>query len=281
MNVERAENGQAAEAEERVRINKALAAAGVCSRRAADVLVEKGAVTVNGEVVRLPGTLVDLRKDDLAVHGKPVWTRTERRAGHVYLAMHKPVRVVTTTRDPQGRKTVLDLLPQRFRNRRVFPVGRLDFFSSGLLLLTTDGDLCQRLTHPSHELPKTYRLRVRGHVGEAELAAMRGGMTLAEGERLAPVEVRVLERNGEVEMEMVLRQGINRQIRRMCRDLGLTVLRLARTEQGPIDLGALPQGKVRPLTGQEVAALRAAAGIEEKRARQAARPRRPERAKAS
>ncbi len=244
-----------------VRINKALAMAGVCSRRAADDLVAAGRVTVNGALAEA-GAKVDPARDTVAVDGKPVAVPSPEGADHVYLVLHKPIETVTTVSDPQGRPTVLDLLPQKYKNVRVFPVGRLDFYSQGLLLLTTDGDLANRLMHPRWHLPKVYDLTVRGEVDEAVLAAVRKGMTLAEGERLAPVKVRARpEGPGLWGLEMTLTQGVNRQIRRMCRDLGLTVLRLSRTAQGPIRLGDLPPGQARELTKAEVAALRKAVGL--------------------
>jgi 23S rRNA pseudouridine2605 synthase len=158
---------------------------------------------------------------------------------------------------------VLDLLPDELVRARPVPVGRLDFFSEGLLLLTTDGDLTHRLTHPSHHMPKVYHLLVRGPVGPEKLEAMREGMTLAEGEQLAPVEAKVLEsKDNKTLLELVLVQGVNRQIRRMCRDLDLTVLRLSRVAQGPLRLGELPSGKWRRLHSDEVLALRRAVGLD-------------------
>lgn len=244
-----------------IRINKALAQAGVCSRRGADDLVAAGRVTVNGEPAQA-GTKVDPARDTVAVDGRPVAIRAPEAVPHVYLALHKPIETVTTASDPQGRPTVLDLLPRKYKDARVFPVGRLDFYSQGLLLLTTDGELANRLMHPRWHLPKVYDLTVRGHVTDEVLAAMRKGMTLAEGETLAPVDVRARpEGPGLWGLEMTLIQGLNRQIRRMCRDLGLTVLRLARTSQGPVRLGDLPPGKCRELTPGEVSALQKAVGL--------------------
>ncbi|GAB6057007.1 pseudouridine synthase [Desulfonatronum parangueonense] len=222
---------------------------------------------VNGEVTRTPGIRIDPSRDRVRVHGKdiPLIPREQREL--LYLAMHKPPDVVTTAHDPQGRKTVMDLLSPEIRRWRPFPVGRLDRLSEGLLLLTTDGEITLRMTHPRWEHPKTYHVRVRGHVTRAKLETMRGGMRLAEGERLAPVDVRVIgndgksyRRNGHhseggVILEMTLRQGVNRQIRRMCRDLRLHVLHLRRLSQGPIQLGDLPSGACRSLTASEINAL--------------------------
>lgn len=250
-----------------VRINKALADAGVCSRRKADELIAAGLVRVNGTPVTSPGMQV-APNDSLEVEGKPV---PRGEAGSCYLLLNKPIRVLCTVSDPEGRQTVLDLLPSRWKSRRVYPAGRLDFFSEGLVLLTDDGPLTNRMIHPRHHMPRVYRVLVRGDVPDRALDTMRRGMTLAEGERLAPVEVRRIPgtrhdvsgsggagQSGTL-LEMTLHQGLNRQIRRMCRDLGLTVLRLVRISQGPLQLGVLRPGEVRELTPAEVSALQRAA----------------------
>lgn len=258
---------------EAVRINKALADAGVCSRRKADELVAAGLVRVNGETVVSPGLRVRPARDVIEVRGKPL-PRQDRRREPCRLLLHKPAAVVSTVRDPQGRPTVLDFVPAVWKDHRLYPAGRLDFFSEGLLLLTDDGELTYRLTHPSREagphLERVYHVLARGRVTEEALRAMRGGMTLAEGDALAPVEARLLPSSpylpiprgriaaGNALLELRLRQGLNRQIRRMCRDLDLTVLRLMRVAQGPLRLDGLPPGKARPLTAEEVAALRRA-----------------------
>ena len=243
-----------------VRINKALAQAGVCSRRAADELVAAGRVLVNG-IPATPGMAVDPARDRVAVDGRElglVPSGTDR----LVLMLHKPVRTVTTARNPEGRPTVFDLLPATYRGRRLVHVGRLDFFSEGLLLLTDDGELCNRLTHPSHHLPRVYEVTLRGPVPDKALDAMRAGMTLAEGERLAPAQAEILrtDARGAV-LRLVLGQGLNRQIRRMCRDLGLTVLKLVRVALGPLELGSLKPGEARPLTDRELTALRQAVGL--------------------
>lgn len=253
-----------------MRINKAMASAGVCSRRHADELVLLGRVQVNGVIVREPGLQL-FSGDRLVVDGKPIAFEMDG-AGHTYLMLNKPVEVVSTVRDPEGRRTVIDFLPPAYAGKRLFPVGRLDFFSEGLILLTDDGALTQRLTHPSHHLPKYYEVLVREAPDAEALRRMREGMTLAEGEKLAPVEVRRLEapeslfdldgRRGRGELlAMTLHQGVNRQIRRMCRDLGLTILRLRRVGQGPLKLGRLPSGDCRELEDKEIEALRKAVGL--------------------
>ena len=246
--------------EEFVRLNKVLASAGVCSRRKADEYIQAGRVTVNGQVADTPGVKVVPGKDRVAVDGEPIGAPETKR--QEYLLLHKPVEVVTTAKDPQGRRCVLDLLPRDLRAKRVFPVGRLDFYSEGLLLLTTDGELTHRLTHPSHHLPKVYHVAVRPAPSQKQLDTMRRGMRLAEGETLAPVTVDILREKGNtVWLEMTLIQGVNRQIRRMCRDLGLNIVKLRRVRQGPVALGDLPPGKWRRLSGKEVAALKKAVGL--------------------
>lgn len=243
-----------------VRLNKFLAEAGIASRRGADALIQAGRVTVNGAVQREPGTRVAPGRDQVAFDGSPV--ACAQGAAAVYVMLHKPVHTVTTVRDPQGRKTVLDLLPEDLRAQRLFPVGRLDYMSEGLLLLTNDGEVTLRLTHPSHEHPKRYEVLVREAVPETSLQAMRTGMRLREGERLAPVDVQAsTERNGATMLRMTLRQGVNRQIRRMCRDLGLTILRLRRTDLGPLKLGGLASGKWRHLSAGEILQLKASLGM--------------------
>lgn len=241
------------------RLNKALADAGVCSRRAADDLIRSGAVCVNGAVVLELGLRVDPLNDAITVNGTPL-PRTESGQA-VYIMLHKPIQVVSTVRDPEGRATVLELLPDAYRGKRLYPVGRLDFFSEGLLLLTNDGELANRLTHPRYHLPKVYDVLLRQMPSQRDLAILRQGMTLREGERLAPVDAFIIP-GDRPRLRLTLRQGVNRQIRRMCRDLGLTILRLTRILLGPLQLGDLPKGKCRHLHKEEVAALKKAVGLQ-------------------
>jgi 23S rRNA pseudouridine2605 synthase len=246
-----------------VRLNKAIAMSGLCSRRKAEDYIRKGEVMVNNKTILELGTMVDPSRDRISVRGTLLHMPTATGEEHVYLVLNKPVRTVTTARDPQGRTTVLDLLPPALRKKRVFPVGRLDYFSEGLLLLTSDGDLTQRLTHPGYEHPKTYEVLVRGEVAHEILSTMSEGMTLAEGERLAPVRARIVKRQGRNRtlLELVLRQGVNRQIRRMCRDFGLDILSLKRVAQGPVRLRGVAPGKVRELTPDELRELRKSVGL--------------------
>lgn len=239
-----------------VRLNKAIAQAGICSRRAADQLILDGAVRVNDVLVDAPGMRIDPDKDRISVNGRPLTRPAARTEEPLYLAMYKPAGTVTTASDPQGRQTVLDLLPPRLRGRRPVPVGRLDLLSEGLLLLTTDGDLTLRLTHPRYDHAKFYQVWVRGRISHEKLETMASGMRLAEGDLLAPVQVRVLRREPpETILEMVLRQGVNRQIRRMCRDLKLHVARLIRVQHGPVRLGDLAPGAWRFVSADELRML--------------------------
>lgn len=240
-----------------VRLNKAIAAAGLCSRRKADELILAGQVQVNGTLEENPARHV-LPGDRIAVNGRELAGAQE----YCYLLLHKPVQTVCTVNDPEGRPTVMAYLPPEARHLRLYPVGRLDYFSEGLLLLTNDGELAQRLTHPRHHQPKTYEVLIRGSVPETALAVMRRGMRLDEGQALLPVDVEAkTAENGNTLLRMVLRQGVNRQIRRMCRDLGLTILRLRRVAQGPLALGNLKPGAARALTTGEVADLRQSVGL--------------------
>lgn len=246
-------------ANDSIRLNKFLAMNGIASRRGADELVFNGRVKVNGTVADSPGIKVDPQKDAVECDGKPVGSPPEE---FVTVMLHKPTRVVTTVSDPEGRETVMDYLPESIRKQRPFPVGRLDFFSEGLLLLTTDGELCHRLTHPRYHLPKVYAVTVRGMVPGKAIETMKVGMTLEEGEKLAPVQVKVRPpRDGNQTLILTLHQGINRQIRRMFRDLDITILRLKRVRQGPLELGNLPVGKWKTISGAELESLRAAVGL--------------------
>ncbi|WP_320169651.1 pseudouridine synthase [Maridesulfovibrio sp.] len=238
-----------------VRLNKFIASAGIASRRGADELVQQGKVTVNGTLADSPGIQVDPDHDKVEVNGTLV--KNDSSSGDVYIILHKPVEVVTTAKDPQGRKTVMDLLPPELIRKRVFSVGRLDFYSEGLLLLTTDGELCNRMTHPSWHLPKVYRVTIRGSLSQNEISIMKAGMCLENGELLAPVKIsKAAEVGDTTTYEMVLIQGVNRQIRRMFGDFDKTILRLQRVRQGRLELGGLKRGKWRELSKKELAELK-------------------------
>ncbi|MEF8823603.1 MAG: pseudouridine synthase [Desulfohalobiaceae bacterium] len=240
-----------------MRLNKFLSRTGICSRRRADELIAAGRVSVDGNVVSQLGLRVDPDRERISVDGTPVASPRQDMASHVYLALHKPARVVTTLSDPQNRTTVVDLLPRNLRGQRVLPAGRLDYFSEGLLILSTDGEFLNRVTHPRYHLPKTYSVKIKGGLSRKKLDTACGGMRLEGSVDLAPVPVEVLESPGKGIhwLRFTLRQGINRQIRRMCRQLDWTVLRLIRTAQGPVELGGLQPGSCRHLESEEIRAL--------------------------
>ena len=230
------------------RLQKLLSAAGICSRRAAEAYITAGRVTVNGHPAVL-GERADPDRDTILVDGRPLSPRSEK----VYLMLHKPRGYVTTLSDEKGRPTAADLVADC--GVRVWPVGRLDLNSEGLLLLTNDGDLTDRLLHPSGEVEKVYQVRVRGEIsGAAERLA---AVTDLEGEKIRPARVRVLRTGSQrAELEIIIHEGKNRQIRRMCAACGLTVERLRRVREHTLELGDLPPGRWRYLTEGEIAALR-------------------------
>lgn len=229
------------------RLQKLLSAAGVCSRRAAEGYITEGRVTVNGIPAEL-GQRADPEKDDIRLDGKLI-SGPERP---VYLLLNKPRGYVTTLSDEQGRKTVAELV--RDCGARVYPVGRLDLDSEGLLLMTNDGALMQRLIHPSGEIDKVYQVSVYGPVqGCADRLA---SLTDLEGESIRPARVEVLRQTRQTaELSVTIHEGKNRQIRRMCAACGLTVKRLRRVREHTLELGDLPAGKWRYLTQEEVKAL--------------------------
>ncbi len=232
-----------------VRINKALADAGVCSRRKAEEYIAAGKVYVNGQCVTNLALKVCLEEDEIRFDGR-ILKHTKSRT---YLMLHKPVQTVCTAHDPEGRTTIFHVLPKKFSSMRLFTVGRLDYFSEGLLLLTDDGHFAQKLAHPRYHLPKVYHVIVREPVLAEHMHIMQSGMILAEGEKLAPTKVRILRADKRSTLlELTLHQGINRQIRRMCRDLQLTILKLVRVAQGPLRLDNLAIGEVRELSSEEL-----------------------------
>jgi 23S rRNA pseudouridine2605 synthase len=235
-----------------MRLAKYLAHAGVASRRAAETMIAEGRVTVAGQVVLDPARDVDERCS-LIVDGRPVAGAEQP----VAYAVNKPLGVLSTAQDTHGRPTVVSLVAHTLagtgESRRLYPVGRLDADSSGLILLTNDGELAQRLTHPSFEVPKTYRVRVGGGpVGESALAKLRAGVRLEDG-MTAPAQVRRV-RQGV--LEVTIHEGRNRQVRRMCEAVGHPVLALERTAFGRLKLGELASGASRRLSEAELARLR-------------------------
>jgi 23S rRNA pseudouridine2605 synthase len=228
------------------RLQKLLSSAGVASRRASEELVFAGRVSVGGEMVRDPARDVD-GSVPVEVDGKPVRVSTGQRA--VY-AVHKPRGVVSTASDPQGRPTIVSLVPSA---RRLYPIGRLDADTTGLILLTDDGALAHRLTHPSFEVPRTYHAKVRRPpIREEALRALREGVELEDG-RTAPARVKRL---GPDRVELTIHEGRKRQVRRMLEAVGHPVVALERVRFGPLWLGGLEEGRHRRLTAQEIEKLR-------------------------
>jgi pseudouridine synthase len=237
------------------RLQKMLARAGVASRRRSEELIAGGRVTVNGEVVTSLGTKVDPARDVVAVDG----TRVEPQAVKAYFALNKPRGFVTTMSDPQGRRTIAEFLPDDPPG--LFAVGRLDLDTEGLLIVTNDGELADRLMHPRHHVSKTYRVVVAGCPAEAALHKLRDGIVLDDGPT-QPAEVRLVAAAGKTaELLMTIHEGRKRQVRRMFGAIRHPVVSLRRIALGPIRLGDQRQGTLRLLTDDEVAALKRDAGI--------------------
>lgn len=237
------------------RLQKVLAHAGVASRRHAERLMREGRVTVNGAAVIELGTKVDPSRDAIKVDGKRIGAPPARRT---YLAVNKPRGMVTTLADPEGRPAVKSLLLGL--KVRVYPVGRLDYGTEGLLLLTDDGDLARDLMHPATGVEKTYLAKVRGQPAPEVLGRLRRGIPL-DGRRTAKAKVRVVRTGETAWIEITITEGRNRQVRRMFQAVGYPVQRLRRVRYGGVELGRLPRGGVRPLTPAEVKRLvRAARG---------------------
>ncbi|MBX3354430.1 MAG: pseudouridine synthase [Phycisphaeraceae bacterium] len=242
------------------RLQRVMADAGVGSRRHCEALIEQGAVRVNGEVVEALPAWVDPARDRIEVEGR-LLSRPER---HVYVMLYKPKGIVSTNSDPEGRRRAIDLIDHPSK-ARLYPVGRLDIDSSGLLLLTNDGELANRLTHPRYEIHKIYEVTVGGAVGEADLAKLEAGIYLparrgAPGSRTERSSLAIVKRDRDrTQLLMELGEGRNRQIRRMMLRLGHPVKKLRRVQMGPLRLRALAIGEWRDLTHSEVEALRAEA----------------------
>jgi pseudouridine synthase len=239
------------------RLQKLLSIAGVASRRASEELILQGRVEVNGEIVRTLGSKADPAKDVVKVDGRRLRFDIRPR----YIVMNKPKGVVTTRKDPERRRTVIELL--KGVREYVYPVGRLDFESEGLLLLTSDGDLAAKLTHPRHGVERVYEAIVTGVPSEEALEKLRNGIFL-DGSRTAPAQVRRMGSVGTRRQELTrlaitLREGRNRQVRRMCASVGHPVRKLTRVRMGPIKLGDLKPGHWRDLTRSEVEKLQKAA----------------------
>lgn len=235
------------------RLARYLAHAGIASRRHAEALIAAGRVQVNGQTVTEQGIKIDPERDRVTVDGKPVRASSKQ----VYILLHKPAGYVSTAHDPQGRPTVLDLLPAELRRLRVYPVGRLDIDTSGLLLLTNDGDFTVHMTHPRYSMEKHYSALVRGHPTEEALMALRNGVEIREDDgqlyKTSPAKARLTRRVGaDSWLALTIHEGRKRQVRRMLAEVGLPVLELMRVGIGTLRLGDVEVGKWRYLTMEEV-----------------------------
>ena len=232
------------------RLQKIISAAGITSRRASEELILAGRVTVNGTVVTELGSKADPSSDTVAVDGKPLTIASKK----LYILLYKPVGYLTTLDDPEGRPLVVDLLKEV--GERVYPVGRLDYNTEGLLLLTSDGEWANQLMHPRNEVEKEYHVRVRGKVHKSQLDQLAGGVEI-EGRRTAPARVCMIKEGEQNDwFSITIHEGRNRQVRRMCEAVSLSVVRLRRVRYGMLSLGALKPGEFRHLTEAEVGGLR-------------------------
>jgi len=238
------------------RLQKILSSAGICSRREAESFILEGKVRVNGRTIAELGAKADPDKDVIKV-GNRIIRQSQKK---FYLLLNKPKGYITSVKDPQGRRTVMDLLGGGAP--RVYPVGRLDYDTEGLLILTNDGDFANAVTHPSREINKTYEVKVDGVMTDGELGALARGVKLEDG-MTAPAKVRKLKlTDNNSWIEITIHEGRNRQVRRMCETLGHPALKVKRTKIGPISMTGVPLGKYRDLSAVEVRALLAAAGPE-------------------
>ncbi|MBV6521410.1 MAG: Ribosomal large subunit pseudouridine synthase B [Gemmatimonadaceae bacterium] len=240
-----------------MRIHRALARAGIASRRKAEDLVRAGRVAVNG-VVATVGQVVDPETDTIRVDGRPV---IPARHGATWIVLHKPAGVMTTRHDPEGRRTVFDLVSD---SPGLTYVGRLDFLTEGVMLLTTDGDAAHALTHPSTEVERVYEATVRGDARRAAREAVKG-VPLGDGMATPSWARARTDAAGHSILELGLAEGRKREVRRICRALGLDVERLVRTRFGPVELGSLPSGRTRPLTSAERDAIDVLVSVQARR----------------
>ena len=237
------------------RLQKFLSRAGVASRRTAEELIRAGRVSVNSLVVTEMGVRVDPARDVVQVDGR----RVQAEARQLTVMLHKPSGYISSRRDPQGRRVVMELLPESLR-KRLYPVGRLDYEATGLLLLTSDGELAHRLMHPSRQVPRTYRVTVSGEVGPEALRQLRAGIELNGRQVAAEVGVKKQEQ-GKTVLEISVWEGRYHLVKRLLEQVGHPVLKLKRLALGPLRLGRLARGRYRPLTAAELTAVKAQVGL--------------------
>lgn len=231
---------------EKIRLQKFFTDNKIMSRRSAERVIEAGNVKVNGVTAKV-GDKVDPENDVVTYNGKIIKNSVDKKK---YIMLNKPLGYVTTTSDEKGRETVLSLVSDV--GERVYPVGRLDMYSEGLLILTNDGELTNRLTHPKHNMPKTYSVIIKGDISPDALHILNSPMEI-DGYKLKPVKVRIVsQKNGATNTLFTLNEGRNRQIRKMCEKCGLTIMRLTRISVGKLKLGELERGKWRELTENEI-----------------------------
>jgi len=242
-----------------IRLQKAIADAGVASRREAEEMIRQGLVTVNGQVITHLGTQVDPEHCHIKVRGKLIQSQQKK----VYLALNKPIGYVTTLKDPQNRSTIMELIRGGIK-ARLFPVGRLDFNSEGLIILTNDGELANEIMHPRRRMPKTYLVKVKGKLTPSKLDKLKRGVHLPDG-LTAPAVIRnVRPLPVNTFLEITIHEGRKREIRRMFDKIGHSVLKLKRIRIGPVSLGGLPLGKFRKLNSDEIKRL-TTWGVKEKK----------------
>ncbi len=228
-----------------MRLNKFLSSAGVASRRKCDELISQGKISVNGKVITELGTIIDEKKDKVLAFGEPVSLQNE----FIYLKLHKPKGYICSASDEKGRKTIYELLP---KEHRLFSIGRLDYNTEGLILVTNDGDFAKAMSHPSFEIEKEYIVAIEGRISESELAVMRAGV-VEKGERLPKAKVTPIKFDGKLtRLSVVIDEGKNRQIRRMFESINKNIVLLKRVSVGPFLLGGLVRGKYKKFTKEEL-----------------------------
>lgn len=235
-----------------VRLQKYIAMSGVASRRTAETLIQEGRVFVNGEKITEQGVKIEIGADSITVDGREIKPKNKK----YYIMLNKPIGYVSTVKDQFDRPTVVDIIKQDLSDARIFPVGRLDYETEGLLLLTNDGDFTYRVTHPKFHMDKTYIVTVKGGVTISDMNKLRSGVRLDDGFKTSGAEAEILDAaGGHTIIRITIHEGKNRQIRRMFEALGHTVTALRRIQIGTVELGNLPLGRWRHLTSHEVSYL--------------------------